>query len=105
MSPKYKCSVVYTTLPSIEKARELAGLAVKEQYVKCVNIIPQVTSIYEWQNEIEESSECIVLFKTTVEKEDQLMAWLTQHHPYETPAILNITADTPQSFWSYLNEK
>lgn len=109
MNLKYKCSVIYTTLPSLEKSKELAHLAVIGKYARCVNIIPNITSIYEWQgereDEIEESSEYVVLFKTILEKENQLIEWLMQHHPYETPAILNIKMDTTESFWSYLNGK
>eukprot|EP01032_Pedospumella_encystans_P010217 gene10217-11958_t len=42
-------SVVYVTASSADEARRLANALVQQKLVACVNIIPVVESIYEWQ--------------------------------------------------------
>ncbi|KOB62745.1 Uncharacterized protein OBRU01_25031, partial [Operophtera brumata] len=55
ISDKY--SVAYVTVPSPEVGKSIGRGLVKEKLAACVNIIPQVTSIYEWKNEINEDNE------------------------------------------------
>lgn len=57
VSDKY--SVAYVTVPSIEVGKTIGHGLVKNKLAACVNIIPQVTSIYEWKNEINEDNEVI----------------------------------------------
>lgn len=52
-----KYSVAYVTVPSTDDGKTLAHGLVKGKLAACVNIIPQVTSIYEWENKINEDSE------------------------------------------------
>jgi len=47
-------AVVYTTIDSEQDARKIAHILVEEQIVACVNIIPNVESIYRWKGNIEE---------------------------------------------------
>ena len=37
---------------------------VKSKLAACVNVIPNLTSIYEWEGKIEEDSECLLMIKT-----------------------------------------
>lgn len=97
-------NIIYTTLSDLETAEKLAAQAIQEKLAACVNIIPKITSIYLWENKIEKSAECILLFKTTVTNKNKLMAWLEKTHPYETPAIISINADTSIKFFKFIEE-
>lgn len=55
ISDKY--SVAYVTVPNPEVGKTIGRGLVKEKLAACVNIIPQVISIYEWKNEINEDNE------------------------------------------------
>lgn len=80
--------ILYTTIDSYEKATVLAKKTIEYNYAACVNIIPGATSVYRWESKIEQSLECLMLFKTTSELLPTLHKWLSTAHPYTTPAIL-----------------
>ena len=56
-------SVVYVTASSTEEARRLAHALVQQKLVACVNILPGVESIYEWQGKLESSQEVMLVIK------------------------------------------
>ena len=56
-------SVVYVTASSAEEARRLANALVQQKLVACVNILPGVESIYEWQGKLESSQEVMLVIK------------------------------------------
>ena len=97
-----KAVLVYTTFASESSAKEIAKKAVFDKIVACVNIIPAVSSVYFWDNKVNEESEVIALFKTTKENASDVMDWIDLHHPYENPAVLAVDAETTASFFSFL---
>lgn len=99
------CKLVYSTFPSIEKAKAISKSALSEGHIKCANIIPEIHSIYEWEGKIKEDTECNVIFKTTDDKVDTFKIWLMEHHPYDVPAILVFSCETTKAFLSYLASK
>jgi periplasmic divalent cation tolerance protein len=61
-------SIALTTAPNIEEARKLANVLVEARLAACVNIVPQVESIYRWEGKIEAASELLLVIKTTAER-------------------------------------
>ena len=96
--------LLYTTVSSEAEAKDLAKTALRQRYAACVNIIPQAISLYEWEGKIEESSECLVIFKTSALQILLLKEWLMQNHPYTVPAILNGAINASQTFAQYIQE-
>jgi periplasmic divalent cation tolerance protein len=47
--------IVLTTTGSEEEARKIAHHLVENHLAACVNILPQVTSIYRWQGNVEKA--------------------------------------------------
>jgi len=54
----------------------------------CVNIVPNITSIYRWQGAVEESSEWLLVIKTSDSLMGKLKEELPKMHPYEVPEIV-----------------
>jgi periplasmic divalent cation tolerance protein len=75
--------VVLVTISSQEQAKSIARLLVEEKLVACVNIIPQLTSFYIWQNQLEEETEALMILKTSTERLPALEERLVALHPYE----------------------
>lgn len=84
---------IYTTLPSLAHAEAMAGQLVRERLAACVNIVPGVVSIYEWNGQIERAGECGCFIKTTAARRDAAMASIKAGHPYDTPALVLFEAD------------
>ena len=77
-----------STFPDAETARRIAQQLVTENLAACANIVPTVESIYRWQDKIENSSETLVFFKTTVARSAAFQDKLKSLHPYEVPEII-----------------
>lgn len=80
--------LVFCTFPNSEEARNISHTLVKKKLAACCNIIPTVTSIFQWQGKIEESQEVLLLIKTTQKRYDQLEKEIKMHHSYSVPEII-----------------
>ena len=56
--------LIYSTTDSREEAITIGKQLVKNKLAACVNIIPNVESIYNWQNELQQDSEFLLIIKT-----------------------------------------
>jgi len=82
--------LLLTTCGSREEAHRIANELVEQRLAACVNIVPQIDSIYRWQGEVETATEWLLVIKTTVEKCEQLRAALLNLHSYELPECIEI---------------
>jgi periplasmic divalent cation tolerance protein len=86
--------IVFTTVGATFDAAALAKSLVEKQLAACVNIVPQIRSIYRWQGKVEDDSEQLLLIKTTQERVAGLRETLFARHPYEVPEFVVITIDS-----------
>jgi len=80
--------LVMCSFPDIGKARQIGTHVIERQLAACVNLIPEIESIYSWKGKIESEKEVLCLFKTTNQNYPRLEAEILDLHPYETPEIL-----------------
>ncbi|HEY4679205.1 MAG TPA: divalent-cation tolerance protein CutA, partial [Candidatus Angelobacter sp.] len=59
--------IILTTAGSKEEAGKIAHALVERRLAACVNIVPQIESIYRWQGKIETAQEWLLLIKTQAE--------------------------------------
>ncbi|XP_012218463.1 protein CutA homolog isoform X1 [Linepithema humile] len=83
-------SVAYVTVPDDTVAKKIARGLVENKLAACVNIIPQLTSIYEWKGEIQEDSELLLMIKTRTEKIDALTKYVKENHPYTVCEVISL---------------
>ena len=96
-----KFCVVLTTVGAGFDAAALAKELVDGRLAACVNIVPEVRSIYRWKNGIEDDREQILVIKTTEERIDALREQLAARHPYEVPEFVVLSAEAlgPYAEW------
>ncbi len=83
-----KAVVVLTTVGSGFDARSLAEQLVEERLAACVDIVPQLYSVYRWQGRVEHDEEQLLLIKTAADRLDALQEKLLSVHPYEAPEFV-----------------
>jgi periplasmic divalent cation tolerance protein len=85
--------LVFTTLPSADKAAELAKTLVEERLAACANLLPAIRSIYRWQGKLQDENEVLVLLKTRAEHLERLKLRILELHPYEVPEVLAVPVE------------
>ena len=82
--------VVIMTAASGEEATRLAEMLVGAHLAACVQILPEIESVYRWQGKIERQAEVLLLAKTTRGKFDDLEREVRALHSYDTPEIVAV---------------
>ncbi|XP_020292973.1 protein CutA homolog [Pseudomyrmex gracilis] len=83
-------SVAYVTVPDDTVAKKIARGLVENKLAACVNIIPQLLSIYEWEGKIQEDPELLLMIKTRTEKIDALTKYVKENHPYTVCEVISL---------------
>ncbi len=79
---------IYTTFENLNEARKVGRQLVKKKLTGCVNLIPNVNSIYRWEGKIEEATEIILWCKTQDFLIDKIQNIIQELHPYSLPAFV-----------------
>ena len=89
--------IILTTWPDPAGAKALAEALVTRRLAACINVLPEMTSIYAWQGKLEQGAEHQLIIKTRRHRQDEVTALIVERHPYELPEILCIpvTAGLP----------
>ena len=97
--------IVLTTTPDFSEGSELAAKLVESKLASCVQIVPQITSVYIWKDSVTKANEQLLLIKTTVEKYSELEKFISQNHSYDVPEIVAFeSSNVSQPYKSWLEE-
>jgi periplasmic divalent cation tolerance protein len=83
-----KAILVMTTTDSAAEGQRIASTLVERSAAACVQVLPEMTSIYQWQGKVESAAEVLLLIKTTAECYDKVESIIRELHHYETPEIV-----------------
>ena len=98
--------LVLCTCPDQATAQNIAEHLIDRQLAACVNILPGITSIYQWQGKRESSQEHMLLIKTTNAAYDILEQTLSDLHPYELPEIIAVPiARGSDAYLDWINQQ
>ena len=81
---------VLMTAANGEEAARLADMLVGAHLAACVQILPEMESVYRWQGKIERQAEILILAKTTRDKFEELEREVRALHSYDTPEIVAV---------------
>lgn len=80
--------VVFCTCPDQASAERIAATVVEERLAACVNMLPGLTSIYRWREQIQRDTELLLLLKTQGTVYPLLETRIRELHPYDVPEII-----------------
>ena len=88
-----QCSVIYVTVSDQDEAQSIGRTLVEERLVACANVMGGMTSVYRWEDRVEQAQEAVLLLKTTTALVKRVMARVCELHSYEIPCIVSWTID------------
>jgi len=83
--------LIFCTCPDLAVAERLAKLLVSEKLAACVNMLPGLTSVYQWRGEIETANEYLLMIKSKTEQYQAIENSIKTHHPNELPEIIAVS--------------
>jgi periplasmic divalent cation tolerance protein len=88
LDPNDKPVLIYATYPDAETAEAGGRTLVEAGLVACVNILPEMISVYRWDGMVERATECVAIFKTRSGLAERVIHAARERHPYTTPAFV-----------------
>ena len=90
MKSSEKFCWIYITSGSVEEAKSIGQILVGQNLAACVNLLENMTSIYKWEEKLEESQEVIMIAKTRKTLIPKLVETVNRLHSYDCPCILEL---------------
>ncbi len=92
--------VMLVTAGTTEQGEALSRALVEERLAACVNLVPNVRSIYRWQGKVCDDREVLLVIKTRRALFSRVAERVKEIHIYEVPEI--IALDVVEGSASYL---
>ncbi|MYA28637.1 MAG: divalent-cation tolerance protein CutA [Nitrospira sp. SB0666_bin_27] len=83
--------VVLVTASSQEEALLIGRGAVQKKLAACVTVVPNVTSIFEWEGTVSEEREWLLVMKSHADVYDALESEVKALHSYEVPEVIALS--------------
>lgn len=97
--------IVFTTTPDRKEAESLAEEIVNKRLAACVQILPEMTSIYFWDGKVQKEPEHLLLIKTLESSYEALETFILENHSYDEPEIVAVEAsDVSEGYLKWLEE-
>jgi len=88
--PDSDAIIVFMTAANRAEAVRLAEMLVESHLAPCVQILPEIESIYLWKGNVERQAEVLLIAKTVKSKFAELDREVRALHSYETPEIVAV---------------
>ncbi|WP_168464906.1 divalent-cation tolerance protein CutA [Wolbachia endosymbiont of Ctenocephalides felis wCfeT] len=96
--------LIYTTFSSTEEAKFISERLLDDKLIACVNIFPEVSSLYLWNGKINSSCEVVAIMKSNNSHIDKIIERIEAMHSYDQPVIAVIPIEKAnKSFTNWVN--
>jgi len=92
-----------TTESSRTNATRMAKLLIQSKLAACVSI-KQIFSIYEWDDDIEETKEFEITIKSKTEFKDRLIDFLNKISTHDIPQIIYKKYHSEMKYYDWINK-
>ncbi|WP_341820813.1 divalent-cation tolerance protein CutA [Wolbachia endosymbiont (group A) of Myopa testacea] len=96
--------LIYTTFSNLNEAKTISEELLNEKLIVCVNIFPEVNSLYLWEGKISNSCEVVAIMKSKNDQIDKIVEKIEAMHSYDQPAIAVMSIEKAnKSFTNWAN--
>lgn len=86
--------IVLTTAGSAQEAEKIATTLVERRLAACVNILPQIQSIYRWQGDVERATEWLLIIKSRAAAFESVRDAIREIHSYKLPECIMVEIES-----------
>lgn len=80
--------VVLVTTSSKDEATAIGKTLVEERLVACVNIVPEVRSLFTWEEKTQDERETLLILKSRFSLLERLTERVKSLHSYSVPEVI-----------------
>lgn len=80
--------IVLITAADKKEAKKIAGGLIAQRLAACVNIIPNVSSLFWWQGKTDNAKEVLLIAKSKSSAFKKIKTLVKKLHSYEVPEII-----------------
>ncbi len=95
--------LVITTESDIINAKKLGKNILKNKLAACINFT-EVSSLYWWEERLEETNEIQLLIKTKLNLKSKLLKHIENIHSYNLPEVICIKGSSIKKYFGWLEE-
>ena len=95
--------VIIATESCKTNAVRMAKLLIKEKLAACVSI-KEIFSVYEWDDDIQETKEFEITIKSKLEFKDYLIEFLSKISTYDVPQIIYKKYYSEMKYYDWINK-
>jgi periplasmic divalent cation tolerance protein len=97
--------VVVTSVGTEDQALDIAHALVRNHQAACVNLMPNVHSIYRWKGRVCDDGEFLLFIKTRASKFEGVRETIQRMNTYELPEVLAYRVDdSSPAFASWISK-
>jgi periplasmic divalent cation tolerance protein len=93
--------IILSTTSSVDEAKNIAKTLIEKKLAACINIVPKVISIYEWENSIQDNTEAMMIIKTSDDMAESAKNAILELHSYTMPEVIFV--DVNDGNQDYIN--
>ncbi|MEO8100110.1 MAG: divalent-cation tolerance protein CutA [Acidobacteriota bacterium] len=98
--------VVLCACESEEQAGQVARALVEQNLAACVNILPNVRSIYRWQGQIDDAPEWLLVIKSRRDRFEELRDAILKAHSYEVAEVIALpVVDGSEAYFAWMDQE
>lgn len=96
---------MFVSGPNRETLVRIGRALVDDRLAACVNILPELTSVYRWEGAVSVAGEALAMVKTTRGLVDSVSRRVVELHPYDVPECIALDiVGGSQPYLSWLQE-
>ena len=80
--------VLFITTEADEEAQLISNVLLEQKKAACVNIVPEVNSLFWWRGKIDSSRESLLVVKTKASLVDEVVQLVKRIHSSDVPEVI-----------------